>query len=128
MLLLDHGEELVAGDEFDLAPLGKPPGFLSESARCRDETTRGPLRRHHAVEFPHDRNANLSRLPLFALDHVPIVALSDDQVDATIRTAATSFFNRETAPLEKLANQQLKLLPRHGFESAIASRGAGRIL
>ena len=54
MLLPDHGEELVAGDELDLAPLGKPPGILSESTRCHHETTNGPLRRHHAIEFPHD--------------------------------------------------------------------------
>jgi len=118
---------LVKGDEFDLASLGEPPGIFSESARCHDETTNSPFRRHHTVEFPHDRNADLSRLPLLALDHIPVVALSDDQVDATIRAAATSFINRETARPEKLADQQLKLLPRHGFESAIASSGAGNL-
>jgi|GEM_PF-5315166 len=125
MLLPDHGEELVAGDEFDLAPLGKPSGFLSESARCHDKTTSGPLRRHHTVEFPHNRNADLSCPPLLALNHVPIVAVSDDNVDASIRASTTSFFNCETAPPEKLANQQLKLLPRHGFEGAITRSGSG---
>jgi len=43
MLLPDHGEELVGGDELDLASLGKPPGILSENARCHHETTNGPL-------------------------------------------------------------------------------------
>ena len=109
MLLPDHGEELVAGDEFDLASLGKPPGILSESARCHRETTDGPLRRHHTVEFAHSRNADLSCFPLLALDHVPIVALGDDKVDATIRATTASFFNLETALPEKLADQQLKL-------------------
>ena len=125
MLLPNHCEELLGGDKFDLAPLGKPPGFISESARCYDETTNGPLRRHHSIQFAYSRNADLSRLPLFALDYVPVVTLSDNQVDATIRAASASFFNPETALPEKLADQQLKLMPRHSFESAIASSDAG---
>lgn len=67
MLLPDHGEELVGGDELDLASRGKPPGILSENARCHHETTNGPLRRHHTVEFAHSRNADLPRFPLLAL-------------------------------------------------------------
>ncbi|MOA14612.1 hypothetical protein D3C78_1347230 [compost metagenome] len=98
-------------DQLNIAPLGEGLGLIGIGARGHDKATRGALSRHYAEELSDHSDADLDGLPLFALDQVLVGPHVQDEIDATIRTAAATLDNGETLAPECFAHQLLKLAP-----------------